>query len=74
MLGSGLSGIKDQLSEAIVTLNFIAQELPYKDIPNMPQATVVGHGKKLVMGTIGDKHVLCWSGIHAVIVRACAWL
>ena len=28
----------------------------------MPQATVVGHGKKLIMGKIKDKKVLCWSG------------
>ena len=28
----------------------------------MPQATVKGHGRKLILGEIGNKKVLCWSG------------
>jgi len=36
--------------------------LEYKDIPNMPQTSVIGHGKSLYNGTVGDKKVLLWSG------------
>lgn len=28
----------------------------------MPQTSVIGHGKHLYRGLIGDKKVLCWSG------------
>ena len=61
VLGSGLSGIQEQLEERSVNAK-LCQELLYSDIPNMPQATVVGHGKKLIMGSIGSKRILCWSG------------
>lgn len=37
-------------------------EILYKDIKGMPTTSVVGHKGSLVIGTIGDKKVLCFSG------------
>lgn len=54
VLGSGLGALKDEV-EAIHTLD-------YHEIPNFPQTTVVGHGGKLIYGTLEDKKVLMMSG------------
>ncbi|MEC5395045.1 purine-nucleoside phosphorylase [Bergeyella sp. RCAD1439] len=54
ILGSGLGALKDEV-EAIHTLE-------YQDIPNFPQTTVVGHGGKLIYGTLEGKKVLLMSG------------
>lgn len=54
VLGSGLGALKNEV-EAIHTID-------YKDIPNFPQTTVVGHGGKLIFGTLEGKKVLMMSG------------
>ena len=36
--------------------------LEYSEVPFMPKTSVVGHGKTLYNGKIGDKRVLLWSG------------
>ncbi len=45
ILGSGLGGLADELSEPV--------EIPYPDIPGWPVATAVGHAGTLVLGTLG---------------------
>ena len=54
VLGSGLGALKDEV-EATHTLD-------YSEIPNFPQTTVVGHGGKLIYGTLEGKKVLMMSG------------
>ena len=54
VLGSGLGALKDEV-EAIHTLE-------YHEIPNFPQTTVVGHGGKLIYGSLEGKKVLMMSG------------
>jgi purine-nucleoside phosphorylase len=54
VLGSGLGKLQDEV-EAIHTLE-------YKDIPNFPQTTVVGHGGKLIYGILEGKKVLMMNG------------
>lgn len=54
VLGSGLGGLKDEI-DALHTLD-------YSEIPNFPQTTVVGHGGKLIYGTLEGKKVLMMSG------------
>lgn len=54
------------------TLNF--QVIEYTDIPFMPTTTVIGHGKALYRGLIGDKKVLCWQGKICLIDRTCSYV
>jgi purine-nucleoside phosphorylase len=54
VLGSGLGKLQDEVEPIHV--------LEYKDIPNFPQTTVVGHGGKLIYGTLEGKKVLMMSG------------
>ncbi len=54
VLGSGLGALKNEV-EAIHILE-------YHNIPNFPQTTVVGHGGKLIYGTLEGKKVLMMSG------------
>ncbi|UMQ44072.1 purine-nucleoside phosphorylase [Chryseobacterium sp. Y16C] len=54
VLGSGLGKLQDEV-EAISILE-------YKDIPNFPQTTVVGHSGKLIYGILEGKKVLMMSG------------
>lgn len=54
VLGSGLGGLVDTLTDPL--------SLDYSEIPYMPQTSVVGHGKHLYNGKVGDKKVLLWSG------------
>lgn len=54
VLGSGLGALKNEV-EAIHTID-------YSEIPNFPQTTVVGHGGKLIYGTLEGKKVLMMSG------------
>lgn len=57
VLGSGLSDLADIASDCI--------EIDYKDIPNFPVSTVVGHAGKLIYGKIGDVKTLMMKGrIH----------
>lgn len=54
VLGSGLNDLADIVENAI--------EIDYKDIPNFPVSTVVGHAGKLIIGNIGDTNVLLMKG------------
>ncbi|MFC6269604.1 purine-nucleoside phosphorylase [Frigoriflavimonas asaccharolytica] len=54
VLGSGLGALVEEV-DAIHTLD-------YSEIPNFPQTTVVGHGGKLIYGTLEGKKVLMMSG------------
>jgi purine-nucleoside phosphorylase len=54
VLGSGLGGFSEELSDRI--------EIPYSEIPNWPRSTVVGHAGMLVTGRIGDVNVVVLSG------------
>jgi purine-nucleoside phosphorylase len=58
ILGSGLGGFASQVAGAVA--------IPYAEIPNFPQSTVVGHSGKLVLGTIGGVPVAVMQGrVHA---------
>ena len=37
-------------------------KIPYKDIPNFPTSTVVGHAGQLVRGELENKQILCMQG------------
>lgn len=54
VLGSGLGGLIQTLSDPV--------SLEYTEIPFMPMTSVIGHGKTLYNGKIGEKRVLLWSG------------
>ncbi|ASK30698.1 purine-nucleoside phosphorylase [Chryseobacterium sp. T16E-39] len=54
VLGSGLGKLQDEVQPIHV--------LEYKDIPNFPQTTVVGHGGQLIYGTLEGKKILMMSG------------
>ncbi len=54
ILGSGLGKLADFIEDK--------QEIPYEDIPNFPQTTVVGHEGKLIFGTLGGRKVLAMKG------------
>ena len=45
VLGSGLGGVVDAVSDAI--------KISYTDLPGFPKPTVEGHGGQLVLGRIG---------------------
>ena len=46
VLGSGLGGFADELKQAT--------RIPYKDIPNFPRSTAIGHAGRLVIGKLGN--------------------
>ena len=54
VLGSGLGVLSEEIENKIV--------IPYKDIPNFPVSTVVGHAGELIIGNIGDKEVIAMNG------------
>ncbi len=54
VLGSGLN----PLAQAIENQH----EIDYKDIPNFPQTTIVGHDGKLICGEISGKSILAMKG------------
>ena len=54
VLGSGLGGLADEVSDAVI--------IPYKDIPNFPVSTAPGHKSRLVIGTLEGKRVICMQG------------
>ncbi|HET6842793.1 MAG TPA: purine-nucleoside phosphorylase [Candidatus Angelobacter sp.] len=54
VLGSGLGGFADELSERTV--------IPYSEIPHFPVSTAVGHAGKLVIGKVGDIAVAAMQG------------
>jgi purine-nucleoside phosphorylase len=54
VLGSGLGGFADELTDAVT--------VPYSDIPGWPRATAVGHDGKLAFGRIGECDTVVLSG------------
>ncbi|WP_417833758.1 purine-nucleoside phosphorylase [Thalassospira xiamenensis] len=54
VLGSGLGGVVDAVSDAI--------KISYTDLPGFPKPTVVGHGGQLVLGRIGGVSVAVMQG------------
>lgn len=54
VLGSGLGDFADQLVDSIDT--------PYRDLPNWPPATVIGHSGRLVIGSLGPRRVAALAG------------
>ena len=54
ILGSGLGDLVDAIENK--------EYIDYKDIPNFPQSTVVGHEGRLVLGKIKDVDVLAMQG------------
>jgi purine-nucleoside phosphorylase len=54
VLGSGLGGFADELTDRI--------EIPYTDIPHWPASTAVGHAGRLVFGNLGNFEMVAMSG------------
>ena len=54
ILGSGLGKFVDNMKETIV--------IPYKDIPQYPHSTILGHAGEWIFGYINNKPILCSSG------------
>ncbi|MCZ0716894.1 purine-nucleoside phosphorylase [Aerococcus kribbianus] len=54
ILGSGLGGMVEEFTDS--------QAIPYKDIPNFPESTVVGHEGKLVFGKLAGRSVVALQG------------
>jgi len=54
ILGSGLGGFAGEIK--------IEHSIPYNQIPNFPVSTVLGHGGRLIFGTIGQKYVVAMQG------------
>ena len=54
VLGSGLGGFASSLENAL--------SIPYRDVPNWPDANVAGHEGRLVIGEIAGRHVAALSG------------
>lgn len=54
VLGSGLDGFAEELSEKVI--------IDYKNIKGFPQTTVEGHKGRFILGKIGNTEVLCMQG------------
>lgn len=54
ILGSGLSSLANEIK--------VEEEFYYQDLPNFPLSTVMGHGKKLILGTLQGKKVIAQTG------------
>lgn len=54
ILGSGLSSLADQITNAV--------SIPYSAIPGLPKGSVAGHASLLVMGYLNDIPVVCLRG------------
>lgn len=54
VLGSGLGGFADDLSEAT--------RIPYANIPSFPRSTAVGHAGQMVIGKVGGVPVAAMQG------------
>jgi purine-nucleoside phosphorylase len=54
ILGSGLGGLADELTDAVV--------VPYADIPSFPRSTVVGHRGELAIGRLAAQPVAVLRG------------
>jgi purine-nucleoside phosphorylase len=54
ILGSGLGNLTSEIKVHV--------ELPYREIPNFPVSTVVGHKGSLIFGELGGKNVVALNG------------
>lgn len=54
VLGSGLGGLADSITDAV--------RIPYQDIPGWPQSTVFGHSGQLVIGHLEGQPVVAQQG------------
>jgi purine-nucleoside phosphorylase len=54
VLGSGLSGLADDVADAV--------EVPFSDVPGFPSAAVAGHAGRYVAGTLEGRRVLVQAG------------
>ena len=54
ILGSGLGKLADKIEDKTV--------IPYRDIPEFPVSTAVGHKGNFIFGTLGGKKVLAMQG------------
>lgn len=54
ILGSGLGRLADLIENAVV--------IPYADIPNFPETTVVGHEGKLIYGLVKNRRIIAMKG------------
>ena len=54
ILGSGLGGLADRIADAV--------SIPFAKVPGFPEATVVGHAGKLMVGTLGGRRVIAMAG------------
>jgi purine-nucleoside phosphorylase len=54
ILGTGLGELATEITEKT--------EIPYATIPNFPVSTVEGHNGKLILGKLGNTHVLAMQG------------
>lgn len=54
ILGSGLGGLGDQITNA--------QVITYADLPGFPEPSVEGHAGRLILGTLGGAAVACLQG------------
>jgi len=54
VLGSGLGGFADSLTDAV--------RVPYAEIPSFPQSTAIGHAGRLVIGNAGSVPVAAMQG------------
>ena len=61
ILGSGLGGFAAQVKDAVA--------IPYTEIPGFPQSTVAGHSGKLVLGTLGVKHLIMTNAAGGINTR-----
>src|SRR6201997_3049640 len=54
VLGSGLGAFADEFAGAA--------KIPYAKIPHFPRSTAIGHAGQLVIGKVGDTHVVGMQG------------
>jgi purine-nucleoside phosphorylase len=54
ILGTGLGGLAKEIKRPV--------RIPYKEIPNFPVSTVIGHSGELVIGSLSGKRVVAMSG------------
>lgn len=54
VLGSGLGKLADKIEDPVV--------IPYREIPDYPVSTVIGHKGNFIFGTLGGKKVIAMQG------------
>ena len=54
VLGSGLGKLADHIEDPVV--------IPYKDVPEFPVSTAIGHKGNFIAGRLGGKDVIAMQG------------